>query len=119
MFYKRKSTLDRKCPRCGISLREIQIAMKFGCGECYKFFDRKSIEKIIAACQNGQTIHIGKKPGSCKKLDKNKILLLDPIKERDDLKKTLKTAIEEEDFERAAIIRDKLKELEQKMVEVR
>lgn len=104
--------IDR-CEYCGSSLNDIINSGKAGCSNCYtKFEDRltPSIEKL-----HGRTKHIGKNVTYTYEKDANEKddKTAQPSKESeiDKLKSELKTAIQEQRFEDAAIIRDKIKEL--------
>jgi protein arginine kinase activator len=89
-----------KCTRCGLSFEEFIRQGRFGCGECYNAF-RSRLEPIMRKI-HGSSLHKGKLPAS----SKDEPL---PIKEEERLEAELKKAIEAEDFERAADLRDKLK----------
>jgi protein arginine kinase activator len=89
-----------KCPNCGLTFEEFTHQGRFGCGECYRTF-RPRLETIMRKI-HGSSLHKGKLPisGSDQQL---------PIKEEERLEAELKKAIESEDFERAADLRDKLR----------
>ena len=89
-----------KCKRCGLSFGEFVRQGRFGCGECYNAF-RSRLEPIMRKI-HGSSMHKGKLPVS----SKDEPL---PIKEEERLETELRKAIETEDFERAADLRDKLK----------
>lgn len=104
--------IDR-CNYCGSSLNDIINSGRTGCSNCYtKFEDRliPSIEKL-----HGRTKHIGKNVTYTYEQDsKNDDGKADPsskMSETDKLKAELKAAIQEQRFEDAAIIRDKIKDL--------
>ncbi len=101
------------CPNCGLAFDDFARQGRFGCGECYKTF-RGDLEKIMRKI-HGASLHRGKAPtfdttvttgdgGSGSDSDATI-----PVKEEERLEAELKKAIETEDFERAAEIRDKLK----------
>lgn len=90
-----------RCPACGKSFEEIAEDGKMGCAECYAvFYDRllPSLNKI-----HGKTAYMGSKPqnGSVKA----KTLTLQ------ELKLALNEAVERQDFELAATLRDKINEI--------
>lgn len=98
--------IDR-CTYCGTSLNDIVNSGRVGCAHCYdKFEDRlqPSIEKL-----HGNAKHIGKsitytsEPEAREKENQPKM-----ANEIDTLKANLKKAIEEQRFEDAAVIRDKI-----------
>jgi len=92
------------CPRCGTSRREIQERRQAGCAECYSCFSKE----ILALMQksSGKNRHRGKYPH---RLLAYKKILLDVMK----LKEGLKEALGREDYEKAAVLRDRIKELEE------
>ncbi len=89
-----------KCECCGTSFSDIRRTGKVGCGNCYSVFKEQlnpTLQRI-----HGRTTHIGKRP--CNSNEKQDIL--------DDLKKQLGTAIENENYEEAAKIRDLIRQKE-------
>lgn len=102
-----------RCPGCGASFEDITRSGKIGCAECYHTF-RGQLLPIIQRI-HGTAQHKGKVPGSSalRVTDpNNKIAAVEetPLEEK---KRLLKQAIETQDFERAAVLRDEIKELEQ------
>lgn len=102
-----------RCPGCGASFEDITRSGKIGCAECYHTF-RGQLLPIIQRI-HGMAQHKGKVPGSSalRVTDtNNKIVAVEetPLEEK---KRLLKQAIETQDFERAAVLRDEIKELEQ------
>lgn len=102
-----------RCPGCGASFEDITRSGKIGCAECYRTF-RGQLLPIIQRI-HGTAQHKGKVPGSSalRVTDpNNKIVAVEetPLEEK---KRLLKQAIETQDFERAAVLRDEIKELEQ------
>lgn len=92
-----------RCENCGSSFEDISSSGKVGCPNCYKVFYDKLVSSIKRI--HGNTKHAGKLAASVNsnKRVENKI---------DDLKTELGFAIEEQEFEKAAKLRDKIKELE-------
>ncbi len=104
------SGVDR-CTYCGTTFNDIVNSGRVGCAHCYDRFENKlapSIEKL-----HGRTKHVGKsvtyteekapaegdtKPEKTSKLEQ--------------LKADLKLAVLEQRFEDAAVLRDKIKELD-------
>lgn len=102
-----------RCPGCGASFEDITRSGKIGCAECYHTF-RGQLLPIIQRI-HGTAQHKGKVSGSSalRVTDpNNKIVAVEetPLEEK---KRLLKQAIETQDFERAAVLRDEIKELEQ------
>lgn len=100
-----------KCPCCAATFSDIAKFGKMGCSECYKIFG----ERLIPTLQrmHGQTKHVGKTPNSHTSKVKRKIELTNDEK-ISQLKIELKTAIDNEEYEKAATIRDEIKSLEGK-----
>ncbi len=100
---------DMKCSNCGLDFDQFARQGRFGCGECYNAF-RRRLEPLMRKI-HGSSLHKGKLPAgsSDEKM---------PIMEEERLEDELRKAVEAEDFERAADLRDKLKTLrEAKLVE--
>ncbi|MGI6486557.1 MAG: UvrB/UvrC motif-containing protein [Tepidanaerobacteraceae bacterium] len=95
---------DMKCEGCGLTFPRFSQAGKFGCSECYSAF-RGQLDPMLRKI-HGKTHHVGKVPrrtgGDIRK--KNEIIRL---------KRELQEAINAEEYERAAVLRDRIKELEQ------
>lgn len=92
------------CPACQHSLEEILMTGKLGCGHCYEHY-KKELLPLIEKCQSGGLKHLGKIP-------KN----LPPKKPSPELLKKLendlKVAIDKEDYEQAAKLKDEIKKLQ-------
>lgn len=92
------------CPNCYSTYQEYRETGNLGCSRCYEAFEEqlKPIFKNIY----GYEEYIGKIP----KKDDRQIYISNEIKI---LKEDLNRAVEQEEYEKAADIRDKIKELEQ------
>jgi protein arginine kinase activator len=95
------------CPTCKLTFEEFTKLGRFGCGDCYRTF-RPRLESIMRKI-HGASLHRGKNPSV--QTSTGNITAVLPIKEEERLEIELKRAIEAEDFERAAEIRDKLKSI--------
>ena len=96
--------LEGSCPFCGLTLADFRESGRFGCSHCYEAFE-KGMRSLLRRI-HGSTQHTGKV-----------YLPADPTRsERErrahDLRRKLDRAIETEDFERAARIRDQLRAME-------
>lgn len=95
-----------RCENCGSSFNDIVQSGRIGCADCYEtFFDKlmPSIQRL-----HGNTKHEGKVPlNEVTNEDKE----TDKIAE---LREQMNKAIENEDFEQAAELRDEIKALEGK-----
>lgn len=93
----------KRCSCCGSTFEDIAKSGKVGCAACYDtFYDEllPSIQRI-----HGKTVHIGKLAKSAGSEVKIKSTL-------SKLKEELSEAIKEQEFEKAAKLRDQIKELE-------
>lgn len=98
---------DEKCPLCQKSVSEIKKDGIFGCGECYSRFAEKSgLSKIMPAPYKGGRSNAGNIKKSGEKPQESRE---DKIKR---LRAELKNAVEKENYERAAVLRDEIRGLE-------
>ncbi len=104
--YKKSAVAQVTCPNCGLTFEEFTGLGRFGCGQCYKAF-RPQLEPIMRKI-HGASLHRGRSPVVVDKPESDNSEVL-PIREEERLEEELAKAIESEDFERAAEIRDKLK----------
>lgn len=93
----------KSCPLCGQSFTDITKTGRLGCSECYSIFEEE-LEPSLRRVQ-GSTQHIGKIPLR----NGEKVLLRKQIQQ---LKNSLQEALAEEKYEKAAEIRDQIKEKE-------
>ena len=94
--------VELKCPRCGFSQADFKKSGRLGCPECYQVF-AEGLEGLLKTMHKG-TRHTGKAPEALRhSRDHAERLKL--------LQKKLAKAIESEDFEQAAKLRDELKEI--------
>lgn len=103
------SAHEEKCPKCGYTFSDIAKNGRLGCADCYrKFYDRllPSLQRI-----HGKIKHTGKQASMVLHTpeDKEKAPKIDPIMK---LKEDMQKAVEEQNFEQAAILRDRIKEME-------
>lgn len=96
-------TPRRSCPLCSATLSDFKKNGKTGCPECYKTFGEELKGTIRSI--HGNVKHIGRSPA---KFRKNR----EKENELKELKKLLKKAISNEDFETAADLRDKIRAME-------
>ncbi|KOA19930.1 UvrB/uvrC motif protein [Clostridium homopropionicum DSM 5847] len=103
---KVNSDVELRCKKCNLSYREFKEKGLLGCNECYEYF-KPSIQQVVKGLQ-GNTEHLGKIPNRAGKdfISKKKIL---------QLKEELQKAITLEEYERAAELRDKIKEVEKEI----
>ena len=96
------------CECCGCSFEDISKTGKVGCGNCYKTF-MKQLEPALIRI-HGRTNHLGKRNSNMKYAEsENNIEKNENTDEIKKLKRELKTAIENEEYEKAAVLRDEIK----------
>ena len=95
---------QKTCPVCGASFSDIAHNGKMGCGECYITFKDEILPYLKRV--HGATSHAGKIP--------NRAPLIVKPKEKTvvELRQELAQLVAEEKYEQAAIVRDKIKEME-------
>jgi len=91
------------CSNCGLTYDEFKKSGKLGCSDCYKEF-KVVLEPRIKSLQAGVK-HVGKIPNM-----KGKELIR--RRKLKDLKEEMQKLIVDEEYERAAIVRDEIKKLE-------
>jgi len=91
------------CPQCHLTYREFKITAKLGCGICYEAFTKELLPLMRRI--HGSTAHVGKLPTGLDETSRNR-------REVKRLRDALRQAIAQEEFEKAAAIRDELKSLE-------
>ena len=91
------------CPVCSTTLGEFMRSGRAGCGQCYSAF-RKQAEAMLKKI-HGSTLHNTETANLKKAETKGE-------SELDSLRRRLTEAINEENFEEAALIRDKIRALE-------
>ncbi len=93
-----------RCPACGGTLRDFRDSGRLGCDQCYAAFDfhlRDLLRRL-----HGSSQHVGERyvtPGEDAADPKGRLL---------DLKAQLRRAVENENFELAAELRDRIRVLE-------
>lgn len=116
-YSKRQNNEVKKCTLCASTFSDISKSGKVGCAECYKVFKDElnpTVKRI-----HGDVRHIGRKPYVEKSqsndvdcdgvsLETNNNLTENNVSV---LKEQLNQAIEREDYETAAVLRDKIREL--------
>lgn len=99
-----------KCPNCGLTYADFKKIGRLGCSDCYVTF-KKFLGSLLKSI-HGSSLHVGKSVYKAAK----------PVKEKtgmQDLKAKLQKAVENEEFEEAARLRDQIKELEKRQDESR
>jgi len=98
------SEKDLSCPHCGFTLDQFTKEAVLGCSYDYEVFE-KSLLPLIKKAHDGKTTHCGKVPSKTPENAKKQIELLN-------LRQQLDNAVQNEDYELAAKLRDKIKQSE-------
>ena len=98
-----KETSTLACPGCGGTLRDFERTGRLGCSACYDTFEA-AIAPVLKRL-HGSVLHTGKLPKEAEGEVK-------AARKIDRLKKELKAAVQKEDFETAARLRDEIREME-------
>jgi len=97
---------DLVCESCGLTQVDFEKRGRFGCPDCYTYF-ASAVDVLVKDMHYG-TSHRGKKPIlALKRIDIHQQIA--------DLKEQLNAAVKTEDFEQAAVLRDKIIEVESKL----
>ena len=100
---EKDSKKSNECQVCGIDYQEFRATGKFGCATDYQVF-RKELDYLLDKV-HGDTQHKGKMPMRLG-------MELSKRRQIDDLKKDLRHAVDSEEYEQAANIRDSIHLLE-------
>ena len=92
-----------KCDGCGLTYRGFRDSGRLGCSGCYEAF-KEQIKPLLRRI-HGSNVHIGKSPRMSQGVFEKR-------REVEGLKGELRRAISCEDFEKAAELRDRIKEIE-------
>ncbi|MEI7998811.1 MAG: UvrB/UvrC motif-containing protein [Candidatus Omnitrophota bacterium] len=102
-----------KCSGCGLNYEDFRKFGRLGCSQCYLSF-KEHLSGLLRKI-HGSSSHLGKTPFNSTAQTPVAVTTaaaLLPSNSLEDLKKQLHIAITAEDFEKAAMLRDKIKELE-------
>ncbi len=106
IFALGESRLDR-CEKCGSTFDDIIRSGKVGCADCYEKFYSKLLPSLQRI--HGKVNHSGKTVKKAPEVPKKK----EPTVQEKiaEMEKEMAKAIEEQNFERAAVLRDEIKAL--------
>lgn len=96
-------TENPTCPNCGMRINQLSQQGRLGCSECYNAFEQQ-LEPALRRI-HGHTRHVGRVPSR----QGGTIMVKKQI---DTMKSQLKEAVQQENFELAAELRDQIKNLE-------
>lgn len=93
-----------RCTYCGLTLRDFRSTGRLGCSRCYTTFE-PSLRELLRRVQ-GSSKHVGRRyvPPEAEVLERATTI--------GELRDRLRRAIENEDFEVAATLRDKIRDVE-------
>lgn len=103
-------TQASRCDFCGSTYAEIAKSGHVGCARCYDVFGEQLLPSIRR--MHGNTTHCGKKSGRAENIKEFKPEEETAEQKIAKLKAELDKAVAEQNFERAAELRDKIKEME-------
>ncbi len=92
-----------KCPLCGMNAAELVAAGRPGCPQCYAVFSELLASALLTL--RGEGIHKGRLPAAVRRRRELSVRL-------SALRTSLREAVETEQFERAATLRDEIRALE-------
>jgi protein arginine kinase activator len=103
-----KGGTSTRCPVCGFTQADFKKTGRLGCSSCYLAF-ADGLNSLLKAMHKG-TIHVGKLPARAQKT----LALSDRMKT---LAENLRKAVQEENYETAAALRDEIRQLETQLAE--
>jgi protein arginine kinase activator len=103
-----KGGSSTRCPVCGFTQADFKKTGRLGCSSCYVAF-ADGLNSLLKAMHKG-TSHVGKLPARAQKT----LALSDRMKM---LTENLRKAVQEENYETAAALRDEIKQLENQLAE--
>lgn len=98
--------VPERCNSCDSSFNDLRETGRFGCPECYNSF-KDQIKPILTKI-HGQTEHRGRTPHKQSEIVQTTVALRN-------LRNNLQECVKSEDYEQAAVLRDKIKEAEKAM----
>jgi protein arginine kinase activator len=94
--------VELRCPRCSFTQEDFKKSGRLGCPECYETF-AEGLDGLLKSMHKG-TRHIGKIPRAQR-------ATVDVTERLKQLNKRLELAVNQEDYEQAALLRDEIKSL--------
>lgn len=94
------------CPNCGITYKEFRSAGRLGCPNDYTAFHDELLPLLESI--HGETQHVGKIPKHAPELSQRQYELIR-------LRNSLRSAVESEQYEDAARLRDEIRTLEEQI----
>ncbi len=103
-------TQATRCEFCGSTYSDITKTGNVGCAKCYEIFADNLYPSIRR--MHGNTTHCGKNSSIAEKAKQNKVQTESKEDKVKKMKAELESAIKEQNFELAAELRDKIREME-------
>lgn len=97
-------SVTEPCAFCGLSLDGFRETGRLGCPHCYTTFEpglRRLLDRIHGAARHTGKVYLPPDPAAAER-----------DRRLDDLRRRLQSAVDSEDFERAATLRDQIRDLE-------
>ncbi len=98
------------CPTCGTSFTEFRSTGLLGCAECYRTFEAK-LSPLLERAHEGASHHVGKVPRRGVAQQGGDDLTQERARRVAALRKQLDESVRAEQYERAARLRDELRNL--------
>jgi protein arginine kinase activator len=93
-----------RCSFCSATLRDFRETGRLGCPHCYTSFE-SSLRELLRRV-HGNSVHVGRRYSAPESDRPDSVVVLGELREQ------LRAAIDNEEFERAADLRDKIRVLE-------
>jgi protein arginine kinase activator len=103
---KKPKTVKATCRDCGLDFETYRESLFLGCADCYESFEKHLVPDLRRL--HGSTSHVGKVPPGFRER-------YEQLKAISELQQELESLIEEEDFEKAAQLRDKIRSLKEQI----
>jgi len=110
-----KAPASLVCGGCGLTLDEVKMGSSLGCPLCYEIFGDEVIHELFqlgrlpskfVSQRKGELLHAGRSPGHHQEIDPSLKLI--------SLQQALHETLGREDYEQAALLRDQIREIEEK-----
>ena len=95
---------DLTCPKCSMSFRDFQLKGLLGCPHDYEAF-HNLLMPLVSRAHEGASRHVGKVPATADETVQRQTGLIR-------LRRELQDALDQENYERAASVRDQIEALE-------
>jgi protein arginine kinase activator len=103
-----KTEIKATCENCGLDFETYRESLFLGCAQCYSAFEEYLVSDLRRL--HGSTRHTGKVPPRFRER-------IQHVQTINDLQEDLEKSIENEDFEKAAELRDKIRVLKEQVKE--